>query len=76
VHSPRIGVVSRDPRRRRSGEHRDGGLLIGLGPRFGSGEAGAEMRTQDLAPTILDFFGVQSPPTSEGRAVPSLLGEA
>ena len=76
VHSPRIGVVSRDPGRRRSGEHRDGGLLIGLGPRFGSGEAGAEMRTQDLAPTILDFFGVQSPPTSEGRAVPSLLGEA
>ena len=35
-----------------------------------------EIRTQDIAPTILEFFGVQSPPSNEGKSVLPLLGEA
>ncbi|HXZ39063.1 MAG TPA: hypothetical protein VEL68_23745, partial [Thermodesulfobacteriota bacterium] len=57
------------------GEHWKNGLLVGLGPRFRSGEVRTEIHTQDMAPTILEFFGVQTPPSNEGKSVLSLLGE-
>ena len=76
VCSPQIGTVTRSFHGHRTGEHWKNGLLAGLGPRFRSGEVRTEIRTQDLAPTILEFFGVQSPPSHEGTSVLSLLGEA
>jgi predicted AlkP superfamily phosphohydrolase/phosphomutase len=74
VCSPQIGTVSRSFHGHRTGEHWKNGLLAGLGPRFRSGEVGAEIRTQDVAPTILEFFGVETPPSHEGKSVLSLLG--
>jgi predicted AlkP superfamily phosphohydrolase/phosphomutase len=76
VCSPQIGTVSRFFHGHRTGEHWKNGLLAGLGPRFRSGEVRTEIRTQDLAPTILEFFGVQSPPSNEGKSALSLLGKA
>ena len=75
VCSPQIGMVSRSFHGHRTGEHWKNGLLVGLGPRFRSGEVRTEIHTQDLAPTILEFFGVQTPPSNEGKSVLSLLGE-
>jgi predicted AlkP superfamily phosphohydrolase/phosphomutase len=67
VHSPRIGTVSGVFLGPRSGDHRGEGLLLGRGPRFRHGEVRG-LRTQDIAPTMLDFLGVQSPSDYEGRS--------
>jgi predicted AlkP superfamily phosphohydrolase/phosphomutase len=76
VRSARVGTVSGNPRGHRTGEHREGGLLAGLGPRFRSGEVGTAVFAQDLAPTMLGFFGLEAPPTSEGRSILPLLAGA
>jgi predicted AlkP superfamily phosphohydrolase/phosphomutase len=68
VRSPRIGTVSRPFVESRTGDHRQGGLLVGAGPSFGVGEVGAQIRTEDIGPTILDFFGVAPAPAYEGRS--------
>jgi predicted AlkP superfamily phosphohydrolase/phosphomutase len=75
LFSPRIGTVSRPFHGHRTGEHRGNGLLAGVGPRFRSGEPRAEIRTQDVAPTILEFFGALAPPSIEGKSVLSLLSK-
>ncbi len=74
--SPRTGTVSGAPSGDRIGEHWKGGLLLGLGPDFRTGEVQMDIRTQDLAPTILGFFGVQRPRSMDGKSVLSLLCEA
>jgi predicted AlkP superfamily phosphohydrolase/phosphomutase len=75
VHSPQIGTVSRSFREHRTGDHWANGLLAGVGPRFRVGEIRSEIRAQDLAPTILDFFGVQGAASFEGNSALSLLSE-
>lgn len=73
LRSDRIGTVSGMRRGWRTGDHRQGGLLVARGPRFAPREIEAEVRTQDLAPTVLDLLGVSSPPEYEGRSLlPSL----
>ena len=67
VRSPRIGTVHGVFLGPRSGDHRKEGLLLGRGPRFRQGEVGG-LRTQDIAPTLLDFLGVPSPSGYEGRS--------
>ncbi len=66
VCSDRLGVVSGAPQGDRTGEHRDGGLLIAAGPPFRSGELTDSMDMQDLAPTVLDFLNVPTPAYMEG----------
>ncbi|PYM53616.1 MAG: hypothetical protein DMD77_26080 [Candidatus Rokuibacteriota bacterium] len=73
VRSPRIGTVAEDFPFERSGDHRSNGLLAGLGPRFQSGEIKNEVRTEDIAPTVLEFFGVPIPSHYEGRSVGGAL---
>ncbi len=74
LRSPRIGTVTHMFRGSRSGDHFRGGLLVGAGPRFRRGKVEEEVRTQDIAPTVLDFFGVSSPGDYEGKSVlPHLL---
>ena len=75
VRSHRVGTVSAAMEETRTGDHRGGGLLIGAGPRFAGGAVEAELHTRDLAPTILDFFGVGAPVTFEGKSVLPLLGD-
>jgi len=75
LRSPRIGTVSGAFRGTRSGEHWKNGLLTGIGPRFRSGEVRTEIRMQNMAPTILEFFGVPCPPSIKGESALSLLVE-
>ena len=76
LRSPQIGTVSRVSREERTGDHRGNGLLVGLGPQFRSVAIKDEVRTQDIGPTILDFFGVPSPAENEGKTVFPLLRQA
>ena len=50
--------------------------LPDLGLQFRSGTIKDKVRTQDIGPTILDFFAVPSPKEHEGKTVLSLLREA
>jgi len=69
LRSPQIGTVSQVLPHERTGDHFQSGLLLGLGPQFRSGEITDEVRTQDIAPTILDFFEVPRPVGYEGESV-------
>jgi len=64
--SPRIGRVSQAFGGHRTGDHWQNGLLIGRG--FRTGEIAEQVCTQDIAPTILDFFDVPRPATCEGKS--------
>jgi predicted AlkP superfamily phosphohydrolase/phosphomutase len=66
--SPRIGRVSQAFAGQRTGDHWANGLLVGRGGGFRSGEVAEVLRTQDIGPTVLDFFDVESPSGSEGRS--------
>jgi predicted AlkP superfamily phosphohydrolase/phosphomutase len=72
--SPRIGRVSQAFGGDRTGDHWQNGLLIGRG--FRSGEIAEKICTEDIAPTILDFFDVLKPATYEGRSALSFLQKA
>ena len=73
LRSPRIGTVSGAMTAERTGDHWQHGLLLGQGPLFRHGAIGA-IRTQDIAPTLLDLLGVPIPSGYEGRsAVTDLL---
>jgi hypothetical protein len=72
LRSPAIGTVSGSLAAERTGDHWAQGLLIGRSPHFGRGEIG-EIRTQDLAPTLLDLLGVPVPAGYEGRSVAAAL---
>ena len=76
LRSPQIGTVSSVSREDRTRDHRGNGLLVGLGPRFRSGTIKDEVRTQDIGPTILDFFAVPGPAENEGKTVFPLLRQA
>ena len=68
LSSPTIGTVTGALAAERTGDHWAQGLLVGRSPHFCRGEIG-EIRTQDLAPTLLDLLGVAIPPGYEGRSV-------
>ena len=71
--SHQIGTVSGVARTGRSASHWSNALLLGVGPRFGTGPVGREIQTADIAPTILEFFGVRRPPDYEGVSALSAL---
>jgi predicted AlkP superfamily phosphohydrolase/phosphomutase len=71
--SPQIGRVSRAFGGHRTGDHFQNGLLLGRGSEFRTDEITDGVRTQDIAPTVLDFFGVPSPANYEGKSALPLL---
>ena len=73
LRSSRIGVVSREYEGSRTGSHWPNGLLLGAGPDFQPGVAGQEVRTVDLGPTVLDFFGLPIARAYEGKSALALL---
>ena len=76
LRSPQIGTVEGNAGGQRTGSHWRGGLWLGSGPNFCSGNVD-EVNTVDLAPTILDFFGVHAPRDYEGRSqLARLMGKA
>jgi len=68
LQSPRIGTVTGSLVADRTGDHWQQGLLLGRGPRFRRGET-SPMRTQDVAPTLLEFLSVPVPSDYEGESV-------
>jgi predicted AlkP superfamily phosphohydrolase/phosphomutase len=67
LRSPRIGTIEGDTGTHRTGSHRQGGVWLCSGPSFISGKV-EHAQTVDLAPTILDFFGVRAPRAYQGRS--------
>jgi predicted AlkP superfamily phosphohydrolase/phosphomutase len=74
VYSPRVGVVWRQSRNVRSGDHRPGGLLLVTGPAVSDRTAASApvfdvspMAIEDVAPTVLATLGVELP-GAVGRA--------
>jgi predicted AlkP superfamily phosphohydrolase/phosphomutase len=72
LRSERIGTVTGALAETRTGDHWHDGLLMAQGPPFRRGDV-AGIRTEDLAPTVLDFLGVPSPSSFEGKSVLRLL---
>lgn len=75
LRSARIGTVTGSLEADRTGDHRQQGLLLGRGLPFDRA-LNISMRTEDLAPTLLDFLGVAIPSDYEGESVLSRLLEA
>jgi predicted AlkP superfamily phosphohydrolase/phosphomutase len=69
LRSPQIGTVSGVARTGRSASHWPNALLLAAGSRLRSGPVPREMQTVDIAPTILDFFGVARPQAYDGVSV-------
>ncbi len=69
LRSPRIGTIRRAHRGNRTGHHFPGGLAMAGGPRFAALADGPGLRTLDIAPTVLDFFGVPRPDDFDGASV-------
>jgi predicted AlkP superfamily phosphohydrolase/phosphomutase len=67
LRSPRIGTIDRAHRGSRTGDHLAGGLVIGHGPRLARLAPGG-LRTLDVAPTLLDFFGIDRIGECEGKS--------
>jgi predicted AlkP superfamily phosphohydrolase/phosphomutase len=67
LQSARVGTVSGTLSADRTGDHWQQGLLLGRAPAFFRGES-APIRTQDVAPTLLDLLGVPIPGHYEGRS--------
>jgi predicted AlkP superfamily phosphohydrolase/phosphomutase len=72
LRSAAIGTVSGSLTAERTGDHWPQGLLIGRSPHFVSGDIG-EIRTQDVAPTLLDLLGVPVPAEYEGCSLAAKL---
>jgi predicted AlkP superfamily phosphohydrolase/phosphomutase len=67
--SPRIGTLTLPYRGDRTGDHRAGGLLLARGPGLRRGdEIKPGVRTEDVAPTVLDLLGVARPGGFEGAS--------
>lgn len=76
LSSPRIGTVAGVPQGSRTGSHWANALLIGSGPGIKPGNVTDELRTIDVAPTILGIFGIQQPRYFEGKDRSALFGLA
>lgn len=67
LESARVGRVTGTLSADRTGDHWQQGLLVGRGPLFPRGEI-ATIRTQDVAPILLDLLGVAIPAHYEGQS--------
>ncbi len=70
IVSPRIGRVEGAYRGLRTGDHREDGLAIVVGPGIEPGALPQPVAVEDLAPTLLAWFGVDWPGV-DGRPVAS-----
>jgi predicted AlkP superfamily phosphohydrolase/phosphomutase len=71
--SPRIGTVAGANHHERTGAHRSYGFLVAAGGPFRAAGACAAGAIMDVAPTVLQYFGLPAPPDLDGRARLDLL---
>lgn len=56
-----------------TGTHRFDGVLIGYGPRVRRGQRLGPVSITDIAPTVLQLFGLAAPEHMDGRPLPEML---
>ena len=71
VRSPRAGLVEKQNRNCRSGEHRNEGLFIARGPGIVPGELSRTVSTMDYAPTLAAMLGCAM--ETDGSPIQELL---
>ena len=59
VRSPRVGLIEKQNRNGRSGEHRNEGLFVARGPGLRPGTIDRTVSTMDYAPTIARMLGCE-----------------
>ncbi|MGH7847276.1 MAG: alkaline phosphatase family protein [Candidatus Binatia bacterium] len=72
--SPRIGTVEGMFPGARTGSHWQNALLIGSGPNSRARQSAQRIHTMDIAPTVLDFFGIPLPESYEGMSALAAFG--
>ena len=72
LRSAKVGMVSGALSAARTGDHSQRGLLLARGRGLRRGHTGP-IRTEDVAPTLLDLLGIPSPSEYEGRSALALL---
>jgi hypothetical protein len=70
--SPRLGTIRLIRRSHRAGEHGTPGAIWAAGPGLASDRLLADVRTIDLAPTVLAGCGLPIPERVEGQPIPGL----
>jgi predicted AlkP superfamily phosphohydrolase/phosphomutase len=71
VRSPRAGLIEKQNRNCRSGEHRNEGLFIARGPGIASGTLDRTVSTMDYAPTLARMLGCEM--ESDGMLIDEIL---
>jgi predicted AlkP superfamily phosphohydrolase/phosphomutase len=72
IHSPSLGTIEGEFQGRRTGDHRNEGLLLAAGPGIRPGRIDAEVSVMDVAPTLAAHCGVALPGV-DGVPIPSLV---
>jgi hypothetical protein len=75
IGSRKIGEICGEYRYCRSGEHKPGGLFIGIGPSIPQGRLARTVSILDFAPTLTALLGVQLPDT-DGTAISEIVEPA
>jgi predicted AlkP superfamily phosphohydrolase/phosphomutase len=75
IGSRKIGEICGEYRYCRSGEHKPGGLFIGIGPSIPQGRLERTVSILDFAPTLTALLGVQLPDT-DGTAISEIVEPA
>ena len=68
---PRAGVIEKQNRNCRSGEHRNEGMFIARGPGIVPGTLARTVSTMDYAPTIAKILGLEM--ESDGRVIDEIV---
>lgn len=75
IHSPSLGTIEGEFPGRRTGDHRNEGLLLAAGPGSHPRCIDAEASVMDAAPTLAAYCGVVLPDV-DGEPIPSLVPRA
>jgi predicted AlkP superfamily phosphohydrolase/phosphomutase len=67
-------LVSPAPTIRRNGQHRDNGLVFGVGPGVTTGKR-VDGRIEDIAPTVLHLLGLPVPTDMDGRVLTEMFSD-
>jgi predicted AlkP superfamily phosphohydrolase/phosphomutase len=71
VRSPRAGLIEKQNRNCRSGEHRNEGLFIARGPGIVPGRLDRTVSTMDYAPTLARMLGCRM--ETDGRIIEEIV---
>jgi predicted AlkP superfamily phosphohydrolase/phosphomutase len=74
VHSPRFGTLQIRQQDSRTGSHTDHGFLLVHGPGVCPGSLMTGHSLYDIAPTILNYSGVEVPGDLDGKPVTMIGG--